>query len=255
MAAERTPWRKLDWAEKWVRDGLELSTPPAFFESLQVDMTESRGLIERAHADGVRLTYAAILIRAAALALEANPDLHVILCGGRRYSPGRVDIAVSVASEGPLSPVVVVQSASTKTLPDIVAELAQRVEEARSTDARLMEQLRRWGWLLPAAVLRKTLLRSLYRSFAFRRKGSGTFQVSIVPNVDHFFTPVFGGSAVLTAGRVADRVLAVNRAAVVRPTVYIACCADHRAWNGSAAERFLRAVKDLLENPDLTNER
>jgi pyruvate/2-oxoglutarate dehydrogenase complex dihydrolipoamide acyltransferase (E2) component len=250
MAAERTPSRKLDWAEKWVRDGLELSTPPAFFESLQVDMTESRALIERARVNGVRLTYAAILVCAAVRALEAHPDLHVILCGGRQYFPKHADVAVSMASEGPLSPVVVLENAGAKNLAQVTTELAERVEAARAADAQLMLKLRRWGWLLPVPILRKMLLRYLYRSLAFRRNGSGTFQVSIVPHVDYFFTPVFGGSAVLTAGRVADRVIAVNGAAVVRPTIFIACCADHRAWNGSAAERFLRAVKERLEAPD-----
>ena len=42
MAAKVLGARKADWAERWVRSGLELSTPPAFFEVLQVDMTEAR---------------------------------------------------------------------------------------------------------------------------------------------------------------------------------------------------------------------
>src|ERR1700728_607245 len=97
---DSTTSRKLDWAERWIRDGLELSKPPAFFETLQVDMTQASTLIEQAREQGVRLTYAAILVRAAALALAANPDLHVVVCGGRMYSPSRVDVAVSIASEG-----------------------------------------------------------------------------------------------------------------------------------------------------------
>ncbi len=242
-----TSSRRLDWAERWVRDGLELSTPPAFFESVQVDMTEARALIERASADGTRLTYAAILVRAAALALEANPDLHVMVCGSRMYSPERVDVAVSVAAEGSLTPVMVIENANAKTLPELAGELAGRVEEARAADAKLMSGLRQWGWLLPFGVLRKAVLRVLHRSLEFRRKGAGTFQVSILPAVDQFVTPVFGGSAVLTAGRVAERVVAVGGIAVVRPTVYLACSADHRVWNGSAAERFLRAVQKVLE--------
>ena len=110
-----------------------------------------------------------------------------------------------------------------------------------------MRRLRRWGWALPFGVLRKAASRWLHRSPEFRRKGAGTFQVSIVPTVDQFLTPVFGGLAVLTAGRVAERVVAVGGAAVVRPTVYLACSADHRAWNGRGAERFLRAVQNVLE--------
>jgi pyruvate/2-oxoglutarate dehydrogenase complex dihydrolipoamide acyltransferase (E2) component len=252
--AARTSSRKLDWAERWVRDGLDLSRPPAFFESVEVDMTNARALIERAREQGTRVTYAAILVRAAALVLVANPDLHVLVCGSRMYSPGQADIAVSASSEGVLAPVIVLESANTKTLPQLAAELASRAGEARAADAKLTGALRRWGWLLPLAVLRKTMLRMLHRSLEFQRKAGGTFQVSIVPAVDHFFTPVFGGSAVLTAGRVAERVVAVDGAPVVRPTIHLACSADHRVWNGSGAEHFLRSVKDFLESPALANE-
>lgn len=253
-AGDNTGSRALDWAERWVRDGIELSRPPAFFESVQVDMTEARALIERAREHGIRLTYAAVFVRAAALALEANPDLHVVVCGARVYTPERVDVAVSVTSEGSLAPVMVLESANTKTLPELAAELAGRVEEVKMADAKLMRGLRRWGWLLPFGVLRKALLRWLHRSLEFQRKSAGTFQVSIVPTVDQFMTPVFSGSAVLTAGRVAERVVAVDGAAVVRPTVYLACAADHRVWSGSGAERFLRAVKELLEGVALGRE-
>jgi pyruvate dehydrogenase E2 component (dihydrolipoamide acetyltransferase) len=251
---ESSPSRKLDWAERWIRDGLELSKPPAFFESLQVDMTEASALIERAREQGIRLTYAAILARAAALALAANPDLHVVVCGGRIYSPRRVDVAVSIASEGSLAPVMVLESADTKTLPQLAAELAERVEEVRAADAKLMSGLRRWGWVLPFATLRRAVLRRLHRSLEFQRKGAGTFQVSIVPGVDQFVTPVFGGSAVLTAGRVAQRVVAVGGVPVVRPTVYLACSADHRVWNGTAAARFLRSLQGILEGAELGTE-
>ena len=251
---DSTTSRKLDWAERWIRDGLELSRPPAFFESLQVDMTEACALIERARERGVRLTYAAILVRAAALALAANPDLHVMVCGGRVYSPARVDVAVSVAAEGSLAPVMVLESANAKTLPELSAELAGRVEAVRAADAKLMSGLRRWGRLLPFATLRKAVLRLMYRSLEFQRKSAGTFQVSIVPGVDQFATPVFGGSALLTAGRVAERVVAVKGVPTVRPTVYVTCSADHRVWNGSAAERFLLSLRAILESPELRKE-
>jgi pyruvate dehydrogenase E2 component (dihydrolipoyllysine-residue acetyltransferase) len=246
--------RKLDWAQRWVRNGLELSQPPAFFESLQVDMTNSRALIDRARDQGIRVTYAAVLVRAAALALAANPDLHAVVCGSRIYSPPGVDIAVSIASQESLAPVMVLESANTKTLPQLTAELASRIDAVRAADTKLMSALRRWGWLVPFALLRKMLLRLLSRSFEFRRKGAGTFQVSIVPGIDQFITPVFGGTAVLTAGRVAERVVAAEGVAIVRPTVYLACSADHRVWNGSSAERFLRSVQEVLEGSALAAE-
>lgn len=243
----RPPFRKLDWSERWVRSGLELSTPPAFFESLQVDMTQARALIDDARQRGTRLTYAAFFVRAAALALAAHPDLHVVVCGAKIYSPARIDIAVSVAAAGSLAPVMVLESANTKSLAQLSTELSERLEHVRASDAALMRALRRWGWLLPFAFLRKAALSAAQRSLEFRRRGAGTFQVSIVPDVDQFMTPVFGGTAVLTAGRVAERVVAMQGVPVVRPTAYLACSADHRIWNGAAAARFLKAVQQIVE--------
>lgn len=254
MGAKGSGSRRLDWAERWVRSGLELSRPPAFCETLQVDMTESRALIDRARGRGIRLTYAVILVRAAALALEANPDLHVVVCGGRVHAPRRVDVAVSVAAEGALAPVMVLDGANTKRLPELAVELAARVEEVQKADAKMMESLRRRGWMAPFGGMRKAVLRGLHRSLEFRRKSAGTFQVSIVPAADQFLTPVFGGTAVLTAGKVAERAVAENGAVAVRPTVHLACCADHRIWNGAAAGRFLRAVQEVLEGAGLRAE-
>jgi len=255
MKGERSKLpRKLDWAERWVRDGMALSMQPAFFESLQVDMTNSRALIDRAREQGVRLTYAAILVRAAALALTANPDLHVLVCGNRMYSPHCVDVAVSVSSQGSLAPLLVLRSANTKTLPELAAELASRADEARTEQAELMSGLRRWGWLLPLPVLRRAALRLMQRSLEFQRKGAGTFQVSIVRTVDQAMTPVFSGTAILTAGRVTERVVALGHTPVVRPTVYLTCSADHRVWSGTAAERFLLTVQEILEGQTLEKE-
>ncbi len=246
--------RKLNWAERWVRDGLELAKPPAFFETLQVDMTNARALIDRAREHGVRITYGAVLTRSAALALAANPDLHQFVCGGRMYMPHRVDIAIPVSSDGALTPTAIIEGANTKTLLELAAELAPRAEAARAADAKLTKFLRRWGGVLPLGVLRKMVIRLMQRSPKFHRKGAGTFLVSIVPGVDQAMTPVFTGSAILTAGQVAERVLVIGGVPVVRPTVYLACAADHRVWNGNAGARFLRAVQTILEGPALQQE-
>ena len=75
--------RKLDHADRWLRDGLALCRPPAYFQTLDVDMSRMQALIGLARLRDVRITYTHIMVRAAALALAANPDLHVLVCAGR----------------------------------------------------------------------------------------------------------------------------------------------------------------------------
>ena len=246
--------RKVDYAERWLRDGLEITRPPAFFESMDVDMTRPQKLIREAAARGLRLTHAAILVRAAALSLAHNPDLHVVLDGRKVYTPDKVDIGIPVAAEGFFAPVMVIENANNKKLPALAREIAARAPDVRAAHLKSMAMLRKWGWVVPFSMLRKLVLRRLAGSADFRRKDSGTFQVSLLAEVDQYMTPVFGMAGILCAGRVRDRVVAVDGQPAVRPMVTLACCADHRLWDGRASERFLCGVREILESDSLISE-
>lgn len=246
--------RTLDYAERWLRDGLEVNRPPAFFEIIDVDMSRSQALVQAAKLSGIRITYAHILVRATALALARNPDLHLLVCGQRVYSPAQVDIALSVAGESVVSPVLVLESADRKDLLTIASEIIEGAPKARAENDRRLALLRRWGWVVPWSFFRRTLLRVLSQKVSFRRHGSGTFQVSLWKDVNYALTPMFGSCGILTAGRVRDSVIAVDGKPTVRPVMTIGCCADHRIWHGRAGERMLLAVRDVLESGELESE-
>ncbi len=246
--------RRLDYAERWLRDGLALCHPPGFSQSLEVDMTRAKSLLDGAKARGIRATYTHLIVRAAAVVLAANPDLHVIVCGNRVYHPAQVDIGLSVAGETFMAPVLIIEAADRKPLRAIADEIVRRTQEVQDAGGKMISLLRQWGWLLPFGFLRRGLLRVLRRSLGFRRKGSGTFQVSIVPGVDRAETSVFNMSAILIAGCVRPRIVAVDGAPAVRLTVHLTCSADHRVWDGKAGQKFLLAVREVLETGSLENE-
>jgi pyruvate/2-oxoglutarate dehydrogenase complex dihydrolipoamide acyltransferase (E2) component len=246
--------RKLDYAERWFRDGLAVCRPPAFVQSVEADVSRAKELIDRARAQGLRLTYATLFVRAVAIVLKSHPDLHVMVSGNKVHHPGRVDIAVSVAADSVITPVLVIEGADQKTLPALADEIVRRVPEVQKADRELQAALRRWGWILPFGVLRRALLRFLSRFMAFRRKGAGTFQVSVLSGVDSFATPLFSTCGILTAGRVRDRVIVIGGKPLVRPTVHLTCSADHGMWNGKACEAFLLAVREVLETDVLSGE-
>ncbi len=173
--------RKLDHSERWFGDGLALCRPPAFSLSLEVDVSRVRELIGRARENGLHLTYAHVLVRAVALVLSANPGMHVMVCGRKVHRPTEVDIALSISAETSITPVLVIESASRKSLAAIVDEVPSRVPVSQAQHEKMLINLKRWGWLFPFGFMRRGLLKFLFRSFEFRRKGSGTFQVSIMP--------------------------------------------------------------------------
>ncbi len=246
--------RKLDYAERWFRDALAVSRPPAFFQMVEVDVSQAKELIDLSRERGLRLTYATLLVRAVAVVLKSEPGLHVMICGNTVHHPSRVDIALSIAGQSVITPVLVIEGADQKTLPAIADEIVRRVPEVQKADDEFRAGLRRWGWILPFGILRRGLLRFLFRFPAFRTKGSGTFQVSVVQGVDSFATPLFSTCGLLTAGRVKDRVIVIDGKPVARPTVYLTCSVDHSMWNGKDGERFLLAVREVLETNQLSSE-
>jgi pyruvate/2-oxoglutarate dehydrogenase complex dihydrolipoamide acyltransferase (E2) component len=246
--------RRLRGSERWIRDGLKVSGVPAFSITIEADMTQARATLEAAKSLGIRVTYSHLMVRAAAIVLAQKPELHRMVCGGRVYYPTQVDIALSVAADTAVAPLMVIEHAETKGLSEIAREVAERAPGVREADRAMMKALDGWGFLVPFGFLRRALLRVLFRSFRFRRKGSGTFQVSVLPGIDQGSTTVFSTSAMLVAGGVRDKSVAVGGEIAIKPMVTLTCCADHGIWDGHAAQRFLSSVRDVLESDRLINE-
>jgi pyruvate dehydrogenase E2 component (dihydrolipoamide acetyltransferase) len=247
MSLERV--KKLDYADRWLRDGLKAVDPPGGLLTTEADMTSAVELRQAFRDKGVPITYTHLIVRAAAVALARNPDLHHLTAGNRRLQPAGVDICLSIAGEGAVTPVLILKDADRRSLASLAREVKERAHEVRLADEKTMRLLRRCGWLIPGAHFRTALIRFLLSRVGYRRMVSGTFQVTVVSNVDVAVPFLFNTAAALGAGQVRDRVIAIDGQARVRPTVILACCCNHTMWNGMDAARFLNAVKAELEAP------
>jgi len=237
----------LDYAERWLRDGLRVLRPALSVLQITVDMTRALSRLEALRQKGVQATPTHLLVHAAARALAANPNVHQLIAGNTRHRPGRVDIGLSVTGETFVAPVLVIEGANEKSVAEIAAETARRAPEAQKADEQMLRLLRRWGWMAPFGFLRRGVLRTLFTSAAFRRKGAGTFQVSTVP-VDWAFTSTFATAGVLFGGQVLSRVVVVDGQPAVRPTMTLTLSGDHGVWDGRAATRFIATVKRELDS-------
>ena len=236
----------LDFAERWLRDGLEVLHPAFSALQITVDMTHALEQLEALRQTGVQASPTHLLVRAAAVSLAANPDLHQIVGGSSRQYPDRVDIGLSVSGESFVTPILVVEGADQKSVADIAAEVSRRAPEVQKADRRMLQTLRRWGWLLPLGVLRRTVLRLLFASPAFRRRGAGTFQVSTTP-ADWGIASSFSTAGVLIGGQVRSRVMVIDDEPAVRPSMLLTLSCDHSVWDGRAAARFMAGVKAEME--------
>ena len=166
-----------------------------------------------------------------------------MVCGNRLYHPDQqVDIALSVSGDAAVAPLMVIMNTAQRSTIDIAREVIERAPAVREADRALMKTLDRRGFLIPLSILRRTLLRALFRSVRFRRKGSGTFQVTVLPAVDQVSSPVFSATAVLLVGGVREKAVVRAGQLAVRTMVTLTCCADHRVWDGQAGQRIAAAL-------------
>ena len=65
------------------------------------------------------------------------------------------------------------------------------------------------------------------------------------------FTPIINmpNSAILGVGAIVDRVVPINGEIEIRPMMNFSLTMDHRVVDGTPAAKFLKELKDLLENP------
>ncbi len=238
----------LDYAERWLRDGLEECGHAGSLVAIEVDARAGTAILKRLKSEGAPVTWTHIFVRATAMVLARHPELHHLVAGNSRLRPSTVDICLSVAGDSSVTPVLVIEDAANKDLPAIAAEIISRTPSAVQETQNLVKGLRRFGWLVPFAAWRRALMSFLLHRPWYRRKVSGTFQVSCLPQVDLFAPFLFNTVAALGVGRVRDKVVAVNGHPVVRPMVTLSCTIDHAQWNGMEAATFLTAVRDVVES-------
>jgi hypothetical protein len=162
-SASAPPGHSMDWADRWLSDGIQSCGGGDFFVAVEADMSRCEELRRESREAGKKIGYPAFFVRAAAMALSRHPHLHMMRGGYRMFHPEHVDIALSISGRTFVAPLLIVRRAETKSLEQISDEIDSNAHLAREADDRLHAILRRWGWLIPFSVLRRGLLRLLFR--------------------------------------------------------------------------------------------
>jgi pyruvate/2-oxoglutarate dehydrogenase complex dihydrolipoamide acyltransferase (E2) component len=195
-----------------------------------------------------------LIIRATALALRRYPEAHQLLCGYTRVRPARIDIGLSVAGQTSYAPVMVIEGADERSLTDLVAHLATAVPATRAKEERDLAGMRRTGWIIPIGLIRRFILRMLARTFWFRRRLIGTYQITVVPDCDMVAPMVFYSGCALGVGRICDRVLAINGRPEVRTSAWLCVPIDHRAMDGRIGGTLMQTIRQILESREFLAE-
>ncbi|MDN5332534.1 MAG: hypothetical protein PWP45_1759 [Tepidanaerobacteraceae bacterium] len=220
------PWTGMRKAisEKMTKSKKEI---PHFYLTLEVDMSKVLELKEKLapkvqEMSGTKLSINDILIKACAVALAEFPAVNSSAGEEGILVKNRINIGLAVALENGLV-VPVVRDADKKGLARISKETAELITKARE------------GKLLPDDYQ------------------GGTFTISNLGMYDiEEFSAIINApeSAILAVGKIMKKpVVTEDDKIAVRPMMKMTLSCDHRVIDGALGARFLRRIKQLLEDP------
>jgi pyruvate dehydrogenase E2 component (dihydrolipoamide acetyltransferase) len=201
------------------------TTVPHFFVTREVDaggLNDAREkLAASAQSNGVKITHTDLLISAVARALEKHPRLNASWTGREIQYHEDINVGVAMAvEEGVVT--AVIRSANKTALAEIARQRKDLADRARS------------GRLRPDDI------------------SGATFTISNLGmyNVDAFTAIIVSPqAAILAVGAIADRVVAVEGKAAVRPMISFTLSCDHRVVDGARAAEFMQTLAAAMQNP------
>lgn len=194
--------------------------------NLQIDveidalMAMRKQLNERDGAD-YKISVNDFIVKATALALTRVPDVNVAYTEAATLRFSRVDMAIAVAIEGGLITPIIKDCAS-KGLATISKEAKELAAKARD------------GKLKPEE----------YQGGTFSISNLGMFGIK---SFNSIINPPQG--AILSVGAGEQRPVVKDGALAAATVVTLSLAVDHRCIDGATGAAFLKALKDLVEDP------
>ena len=169
----------------------------------------------------VKLTYLPFFIKAASTALNDHPKLNAVYDEGF-IQKDEVNMGVAVDTDKGLM-VPILQRADQKSVVDIAEDVQQLAEKARNQNLSQDEM------------------------------EGGTFTISSIGSIAGTkFTQIlnYPEMAILGVGRIKDEPVVKHGEVVPGNVLDLSVTVDHRYIDGADAARFVRSIKEYLENPE-----
>ncbi|MFZ9034732.1 MAG: 2-oxoglutarate dehydrogenase complex dihydrolipoyllysine-residue succinyltransferase [Francisellaceae bacterium] len=176
-------------------------------------------LFEKTHE--TKLGFMSFFLKAATEALKRFPEVNASIDGSDIIYHGYFDIGVAVGSDRGLV-VPVIRNTDQKSFAKIESEILEKAIKARDGKLSLEEM----------------------QGGTFTITNGGTYGSMLS-------TPIINApqSAILGMHNIVERPVVVKGEIVVRPIMYLALSYDHRIIDGSVSVRFLKTIKELIEDP------
>lgn len=204
-------------------------------EVMEVDMTRIHNFIEKnkekfLKEDNVKLTYMAFISFASIKALKEYPLVNSSIEGENIIQKGDINLGIAVAVEPNGLIVPNIKNADQKSVKDLAGSIRELGHKARNKK------------LVPEDV------------------ADGTFSITNYGVFGALFgTPIINQPemAILGVGTVSKKPVIIEVEGIdtiaIKPMMYLTLTHDHRLVDGMLGGKFLKFIKDYLENFDLTN--
>ena len=204
-------------------------TAPRFAIGIEVECSRLVALRNRLReefrtAHGIELTYVPFMVKAMAKAVQDVPIVNGTVRGENIIVQKVAHVGVAVAAED-LIYVPVIRRPAVKTLLEIARELEGYIGLVRRNQ------------LTPDCLAGGTITLT----------NMGVTEVDVRPGVSVIHQPQV---AIVTMGRVRDRVVAVNGEVAIRPMMDLSFTYDHRVVMGIPGARFAERVQHYLDRPE-----
>lgn len=178
-----------------------------------------KDLFQKTH--DAKLGFMSFFLKAATEALKRFPEVNASIDADDIVYHGFFDIGVAVGSDRGLV-VPVIRNADQKSFAKIESEIVEKAIKARDGKLSLEEM----------------------QGGTFTITNGGTYGSMLS-------TPIINApqSAILGMHNIVERPVVINGEIVVRPIMYLALSYDHRIIDGSVSVRFLKTIKELIEDP------
>lgn len=199
---------------------------PHYYLETKVDMSKTLAWLAEVNKQRTikqRLLPVVLLLKAVAKALKEEPDLNGYWENGlQRKNNINIGFVVSLRSGGVMIPAI--HNVDIKTVDELMASLNDIIPRTRAMKLRSSE-------------LSET-------TFTVTSLGEG--------NVETVYGVIYPPQIGLVGfGSISEQPWAESGMLDVRPVINITLSADHRATDGATGSRFLMAVKNYLQKPEL----
>ena len=191
------------------------------YHRVTVDMSEAAVIRESLKKAGQKVSYNDIILWCTAKALTEYPVINSVWSDNGIVQKQYVNLGVAVAlDEGLIVPVI------------------------KDADLMSLLEITACSQALAIKAKQSKLARDEYTGGTFTVSNLGMFDIDS-------FTAIINPpeAGILAVGKIVKQPAVVDDEIVIRPLVQLSLTYDHRVVDGAPAARFLRRIKELLENP------